>query len=410
MPKPSRLSPLLSMPLGLIKPRTYVHRYRDHSFMSVWLVHGMASLGAIVGLLVLTGSVETLVSMSGQAGVGFALAGVIYELGWLALAAVLQAWCASPDTSDRAYRSSLRSVLLLTPIIAGSFLLIMFLIRALDIGTASEGRVMLSVLLIAFIMLGLGWAILHALKPPVWAARCGWPLRCEGCGYSLAGMQVGHSCPECGKNASESQQSHVGPTGLFVLPSLRMRLGLQSRKFGAMLPRFTHERRHRRFRMRCLLIMVGLGVVLIQCVVLVHLLTDPGSASSWSGLNEPAVWIFGLYAGMLCTFFFAAVQCSLASLAAMVIKKRHAVVCHEIACQAASWLSPLVVIWALGTYFYMGYILWNVIDSYLLFNSARSAYHVPFIGTAFLLFQMLMLVWFVGSLTRAIRSGMYSNF
>lgn len=206
-----------------------------------------------------------------------------------------------------------------------------------------------------------GWRTLAALgvhRPqPGWAAMCVWPANCEGCGYSLAGLDQDRDCPECGKPARESKYT---PRTASPMPPLAAMWAAVTapRRFGQSMTVHQPVQGHgwAYFYSVCSFAVIGLVGVFFTMIVMAVI-----GEADFSDIDLEAL-VYMLFAGTLAGLYVMSLGIMVIQAAVFLVGlgqglfgRRHR---FHTAQQAAGYTSGLVVPWAVFTW--IGGTVWFV--------------------------------------------------
>lgn len=386
-----RYGPMRAAWTALLYPVKAVQR-ADHLRLGwAWLVHavGMVAFGAVLLLLAAWdlnhGGIDPEGLIQKNKEVTQALWGVVddprawvamfavilgVESAWALSAAVSMSWCSRDEPYRDSYVRALRRLMLLTPhlvtivgFLGGVFVImhnIPGLRRGLFNGLNPEG-VLLWLLVFAPVCLWTLWVVLKALGVHGAPAMCRWPLRCEGCGYALTGMDYNNDCPECGRAINQTLNLQARPgieqgAGFRWWISQTCRAIRRPRAFGRRMQVMSADTGHR----RCLGMTVGALMLLtpagIAWLALVFTIVTPSKTPQW-GMLLMGLTIISIATSLMIVATTAGATLLIAVLAGVTEGRHLKRNLMPVAMRAAGYLSGFAVIWAIVFWCSMGVTL-----------------------------------------------------
>lgn len=193
---------------------------------------------------------------------------------------------------------------------------------------------------IALSVIGLGAALMWAIRGEEPASVCRYPPLCESCGYNVVGVPRAASCPECGQPVVDSltpakQEERRKASGYWWRPSF------VARRQSLMQT----STRHRVFRLLAmpatLLLCIGGGLMVVFCRKLTN--SNPPFTyiySDWSYLEAVQM---GSGLSFSVVFLVMLISCVTATVCGQLVGRKRAVNMLPIASRMASYYLPLLL-------------------------------------------------------------------
>lgn len=385
-PMPWTVALLISffMPIRVLR-----NGWHKQGILSALAVHIIGLSVAAIGLTLIDLTFSDSYFLYAFSGYGYGMLDFIYdvlgmilftEFMYLIAALAFMGWAARCETWGRSFVRSLSRWYQLTPwhVAMSLVLVLIFLgfedLRYVDYGNYSSysyetglSREMEAITYLFQAAFGLayfglvGWRTLVALgvhRPqPGWAATCVWPANCEGCGYSLAGLDQDRDCPECGKPARESKYT---PRTASPMPPLAAMWAAVTapRRFGQSMAVHQPVQGHgwAYFYSVCSFAVIGLVGVFFTMIVMAVI-----GEADFSDIDLEAL-VYMLFAGTLAGLYVMSLGIMVIQAAVFLVGLGQGLFGHRhrfhTAQQAAGYASGLVVPWAVFTW--IGGTIWFV--------------------------------------------------